>query len=40
MVFWRHFLKALVTGPVKLTHSSQVKISGTSVYEQFTFITV
>lgn len=41
MVFWGHFLKALVTGPVKLTHSSQVKISGTSsVYEQFTFITV
>ena len=27
MVFWGYFLKA----PVKLTHSSQVKISGTTV---------
>lgn len=40
MVFWGHFLKALVIGPVKLTQSSQVKKSGTSVYEQFTFITI
>ena len=32
MVFWGYFLKApVITGPVKLTHSSQVKILGTTV---------
>ena len=43
MVFWGYFLKApVITGPIKLTHSSQVKnyIRDYSVYEQFTFITV
>ena len=32
MVFWGYFLKApVITGPIKLTHSSQVKILGTTV---------
>ena len=33
MVFWGYFLKAsvIITGPIKLTHSSQVKILGTTV---------